>query len=334
MSMIDVGIIGASGYTGLELIRLLLNHPKVNISILTSRSYRDVEIADAFPHLKSVIKLSYRDVDTKMIADDSDVVFIAVPHGTAMKYVPDLMNSTRVIDLSADYRLEPKVYEKVYDRKHTDPRYDAVYGLTELHTEVKDAILVANPGCYPVGAILAVAPLVSESLAEQIVFDSKSGISGAGIEPRERTHFVNVAENVRAYEVISHRHAPEIVQELGLDESKISFTPHVVPCTRGILTTAHVFVSHPRTYEDISNLYRDFYAKHRFVRISDSVPTLQQVRASNFCDIGFELGNNRIVVISAIDNLIKGASGQAIQNMNVMFGLDETTGLWSPGLYL
>ena len=347
--MIEAGIIGGAGYTGLELIRLLLMHPKVKISVVTSRRHKGKKVSDVNPHLSPFIELDYEDVDTKEIADRSDIVFVAVPHGSAMKYVPELMErETRVIDLSADYRLKREEYERVYKREHTDrEERDAVYGLTELHPEVADATLVANPGCYPTGAILAVAPLVKEvspyracgvvgrspTMVKRVVFDSKSGISGGGIEPSEISHFPNLAENIIPYEVTTHRHVAEMRRELPV---QISFTPHVIPCIRGILTTAHVFLDEGelKTYEELDAIYRRFYQGKRFIRLMKGMPSLSSVRGTNFCDIRFEIEgeSDRIVVISTIDNLVKGGSGQAIQNMNLMLGLDEGEGLMFPGL--
>jgi N-acetyl-gamma-glutamyl-phosphate reductase len=338
--MIEAGIIGGAGYTGLELIRLLVRHPQVNISIVTSRRYKGKKVSDVNPHLFPFIELEYEDVDTKEIADRSDIVFVAVPHGSAMEYVPTLMErGTRVIDLSADYRLNRADYERVYKREHTDKKErDAVYGLTELHPEVANATLVANPGCYPTGAILAVAPLVKSGLGQglvrQVVFDAKSGISGAGAEPSENSHFPNLAENIIPYQVTAHRHVAEMRKELR--SVKVSFTPHVIPSIRGILTTAHVFLNEhsSKTHEELERIYTQFYKDKRFIRLRNGLPSLSAVRSTNFCDIGFEIEveSDRIVVISTIDNLVKGGSGQAIQNMNVMFGLDEAEGLWFPGL--
>ncbi len=350
--MIKAGIIGGAGYTGLELVRLLLMHPEVEISVVTSRRYKGKPISDVNPHLFPFIALEYEDVDAKEIADRSDIVFLAVPHGSAMDYVPELMaRGARVIDLSADYRLKKEEYERTYMRPHKDKDKDkekrgAVYGLTELHPEVADADLVANPGCYPTGAILAVAPLVKEGMVKQVIFDAKSGISGAGAEPSEISHFPNLAENIIPYQVTAHRHVAEMRMELGV---KVSFTPHIIPAIRGILTTAHVFLAEetktkplqglqgrgaePHS-EEIEETYKQFYEGTRFIRLRRGMPSLSSVRGTNFCDIGFEIEekSNRIVVISAIDNLIKGGSGQAIQNMNVMFGFDEGEGLWFPGL--
>jgi len=339
--MIKAGIIGGAGYTGLELIRLFLMHPKVELSVVTSRRYKGKKVSDVNPHLFPFIELEYEDVDTKEIADRSDIVFVAVPHGSAMDYVPELMaRGARVIDLSADYRLKKEDYERIYKRPHKDKDKEerkAVYGLTELHPEVADADLVANPGCYPTGAILAVAPLVKEKegggMVKQVIFDAKSGISGAGVEPSETSHFPNLAENIIPYQVTAHRHVAEMRMELHV---KISFTPHVIPSIRGILTTAHVFLNtkETKTHEEIEGIYKQFYEGKRFIRLRKGMPSLSSVRGTNFCDIWFEIEekSNRIVVISAIDNLVKGGSGQAIQNMNVMFGLDGGEGLWFPGL--
>ncbi len=339
--MIKAGIIGGAGYTGIELVRLLLMHPEVEISVVTSRRYKGKKISDVNPHLEPFIELEYEDVDTKEIADRSDIVFLAVPHGSAMDYVPQLRaREARVIDLSADYRLEKEEYERIYKRQHKDKdkeKRKSVYGLTELHPEVADADLIANPGCYPTGAILAVAPLVKGNegggQVKQVVFDSKSGISGAGAEPSAKSHFPNLAENIVPYEVTAHRHVAEMRMELGV---KVSFTPHVIPSIRGILTTAHVFIeeNEAKTQDKIEEIYKRFYEGKRFIRLRKGLPSLSSVRGTNFCDIGFkkEEKSDRIVVISAIDNLVKGGSGQAIQNMNLMFGMDEREGLWFPGL--
>ena len=335
--MIKAGVIGGTGYTGIELLRLLAMHPEVELSIVTSRRYKGQKISAVNPHLYPFIELEYEEVDTREIAARSDVVFLATPHGSAMDYVPGLLEGgTRVIDLSADYRLKRAEFERVYKREHKDKvERNAVYGLTELHPEVADATLVANPGCYPTGAILAVMPLVRAGLVSRVVFDSKSGISGAGAEPTETSHFPNLAENIIPYQVTAHRHVAEMKQELGVT---VSFTPHVIPTIRGILTTAHVFLHEGMTTkprEELEQLYQRFYAGKRFVRLlKTGVPALSAVRGTNFCDISFDVeqGSDRIVVMSTIDNLVKGGSGQAVQNMNVMFGLDETAGLWFPGL--
>lgn len=333
----DIGIIGGSGYTGGELMRLLCQHPEANIRAVTSRSRKGHKISDTHHHLGRIIDLEFEDLTPEEVASRCDIVFTAVPHGTAMQVVPGLMKAgARVIDLSADYRLKTDIFEKTYKLKHTDPR-EAVYGIPELHPEIPSQDFIANPGCYPTGASLAAAPLAHAGLIECVVFDSKSGISGAGAEPSTVSHYPNMAENIQPYKLTTHRHRAEIVQELTrLDGSlkNICFTPHVIPAVRGILTTAHIFVNKELSEEDVTRIYSDFYKDKPFIRLIKGIPMLGNVRGSNFCDIGFEVekGSNRIVVISAIDNLVKGASGQAIQNMNLMFGLPETTGLWTPGL--
>ena len=334
--MIDVGIVGGSGYTGGELLRLLANHPQVKVVVVTSRKLSGKPLSLVHPHLKGIYSLNFEAPNAKEVAERCDIVFTAVPHGTAMDWVPGLLDAgTRVIDLSSDYRLPVDVFEKTYQTKHRAPR-EAVFGLTELHPEVAKANLVGNPGCYPTGATLAVAPLAKAGLVERVVYDSKSGISGAGMEPTETSHYPNMAQNVIPYKLTTHRHVPEIKQELtrlspGI---KINFTPHVVPAVRGILTTAHVFAREEavETLQDrsgVAKIYREFYKNAPFVRMADSVPNLASVRGSNFCDICFEPepGSDRLVVISAIDNLVKGAAGQAVQNMNLALGYRETEAL-------
>jgi N-acetyl-gamma-glutamyl-phosphate reductase len=271
------------------------------------------------------------------VAGRCDVVFTAVPHGTAMNVVPQILDAdTKVIDLSADYRLPANVFEKTYNLKHKAPK-EAVYGLPELHPEVAGASMIANPGCYPTGATLAAAPLTAAGMVERVIFDSKSGISGAGAEPSGVSHYPNMAENVQAYKLTTHRHGAEMRQELGrLDNNtRVSFTPHVVPSVRGILTTAHLFLKEDIDAGQVADIYNRFYKDKTFIRVIDGVPMLGPVRGSNFCDIGFEMDaeGQRLVVVSAIDNLVKGASGQAVQNMNLMFGLDETAGLRIPATF-
>ncbi len=338
--MIRIGVIGGSGYTGGELLRLLSFHPEAEAVCITSRRLAGTPVDAVHPHLRKITSLSFESPSVEEIAGRCDVVFTAVPHGTAMDWVPDLLDAgAKVVDLSADYRLPLDVFEETYKIRHK-AFIEAVFGLPELHPEVKDADLVANPGCFPTGAILSVAPLVEAGLVQRIVFDSKSGISGAGIAPSDTSHYPNLAENVKGYKLTSHRHVPEMVQELRRlsPEVKISFTPHVVPAIRGILTTAHVFVKDEFVGDipdalEIAGLYEAFYKDAPFVRMVRDVPSLGGVRGSNFCDMSFEIDKSgeRIVALSAIDNLVKGASGQAIQNMNLITGLDETAGLWFPG---
>lgn len=332
--MLRVGIIGGTGYTGGELLRLLSVHPKAEITVVTSRNQAGKPVDSVHPNLKNIVDLKFEDVNPAAISERCDLVFTAVPHGAAMSVVPALVNNgVRVIDLSADYRLPAAKFEEVYGKKHTDPR-ENLYGLPELHPEVKDAILVGNPGCYPTGAILAASPLVAAGVVDRVVFDSKSGISGAGQDPSDTTHYPNVAENIKPYNMTTHRHRAEMEQELHRlnPDVKISFTPHIIPSVRGILTTAHIFVNRELSKDDVQAIYDEFYRGKPFVRMNR--PSLATVRGSNFCDIAFEVdkGTDRIVVVSAIDNMVKGASGQAIQNMNIMYGFDERTGLWTSGL--
>jgi len=333
--MIKAGIIGASGYTGGELLRLLVNHPNVELELATSRSLAGKPVTGTHKHLEGFLDLKYENPDPETIRERCDVVFIAVPHGSAMTYVPELLNGdTKVIDLSADYRLETEVFEKIYGTTHTDPRKVA-YGLVELHPEAAEENLVANPGCFPTGAILAAAPLAAAGLIDIALFDSKTGISGAGISPTENSHYPNLAENIIPYKLTNHRHRAEIFQELNRLDKKlrnINFTPHVIPSIRGIFTTSHLFTKEPFSNDDVKTIYEEFYRDRPFIRFLSGLPSLTAVRGTNFCDIGFEVDkeNNRVVMLSAIDNLVKGASGQAIQNMNLMFGLDETLGLWFP----
>jgi|Deesub1362A_J573_1020465.scaffolds.fasta_scaffold00559_8 N-acetyl-gamma-glutamyl-phosphate reductase len=330
-----VGVVGASGYTGSELLRILALHPEVDVVAASSRRYEGMEIWKQHRFLKgfySDLKFCYPDLK---YFEECDVVFTAVPHGEAMEYVPQFLDvGIKVVDLSADYRLDRVTYERVYGKKHKDYR-EAVYGLTELHRdEIKNANLVANPGCYPTCTVLAVAPLAKMELIESVVFDCKSGITGAGEKPTSFTHYPTLHESVNPYKVIEHRHYYEMVQELTRFQGdiKISFTPQVFPGSRGILTTAHVFLSGELSKREIEAIYNDFYSECYFIRLQDEVG-LNQVRGSNFCDIAIYPTSERVVVVAAIDNLVKGASGQAVQNMNVMMGLDETLGLNVPPLY-
>ncbi len=329
-----VGIIGASGYTGSELLRILANHSEVEVTAASSRRYEGTEIWRVHRFLKGFYDIKFCSPEIDKFSD-CDVVFTAVPHGEAMKYVPKLLEiEIKVVDISADYRLDKETYERVYGKRH-EGYVDAVYGLTELHREdIKRANLVANPGCYPTGTILAVAPLAELELVDRVVFDCKSGITGAGESPSAFTHYPNLHEAIVPYKITEHRHYYEMVQELEKLQSdiKISFTPQVFPGSRGILTNAHVFTRGELSLEELYAIYEKFYSECFFVRLQDEV-RLSQVRGSNFCDISINPGEDRIVIISAIDNLVKGASGQAVQNMNVMMGFDETLGLRYPPLF-
>ncbi len=334
MDSIKIGIVGGTGYTGGELLRILATHPKAEIVAVSSRKDEGKKIYEVHPHLKGFYDVEFVLPELKNF-EDCNVVFTAVPHGEAMKYVPQFLEvGIKVIDLSADYRLKKEVYEEVYGKKH-EAYVEAVYGLTELHREeIKKANLVANPGCYPTGAILAAAPLAEKELIERVIFDSKSGITGAGASPTDFTHYPNLHESIVPYKITEHRHYYEMLQELKAlqEDIKISFTPQVFPGSRGILTNAHIFLRGDLEEEEIKRIYEKFYEGCKFIRFQESVKLIY-VRGSNFCDISIHKGKDRAVIISAIDNLVKGASGQAVQNMNVMFGLKEDEGLNYPPLF-
>ena len=335
--MIKVGIIGSSGYTGGELLRFLKNHPETDIVAATSRQYKGHPIYRVHPHLRDM-EMKFENLKPDEI--DADLVFTATPHGASMKIVPELLeNDMKVIDLSGDYRFENiKTYEKWYGFEHSHP-LRAVYGLPEINRKlIKNADLVANPGCYPTGAILACLPIVYEKIVDNIVIDSKSGVSGAGVTPTDATHYPNCSDSISPYAVITHRHGPEIQEKLSkFGKSKISFTPHLVPVIRGIMTTVHSFISEDVSSEYVHEIYKEFYDGEPFVRILDNgeIPRLSSVRGSNNCHIGcFDIDENgRLVIASAIDNLVKGASGQAVHNMNLMFGFQETESIDMIGLH-
>jgi N-acetyl-gamma-glutamyl-phosphate reductase len=335
--MINVAIVGASGYTGGELLRFLKYHPQVEIVAATSRQYAGIPVRKVHPHLQNVdltfVNLSSADID-------ADLVFTATPHGASMKIVPELVDrGLKVVDLSGDYRFDDiSLYEKWYGLKHIHPQ-EAVYGLPEINREkIKGANLVANPGCFPTGAILASLPLVKEEIADTIIFDAKTGVSGAGINPTDVTHFPNCSDNVIPYAVTTHRHMPEIQEKLRIfGKVNVSFTPHLVPVIRGILTTIHCFPSPKITPQELWNIYTSNYQEEPFVDVLElgEIPRLSSVRGSNQCHIGcFEIDENgRLVIISSIDNLVKGASGQAVHNMNLMCGFPETMSLEGVGLH-
>lgn len=344
--MLRVGIVGASGYAGSELMRILSAHPvPINLTCATSRTYAGQDVGRVLPNLRGIINLKFEDPDINHIADKADLVFLGLPHKTAMTFVPKFLEmGLKVIDFSADYRLRSaEVYEKWY-QEHTSPYLlkDAVYGLPELHrAEIRGASLIANPGCFPTGAILALIPALISGVVEVegIIVDSKTGMSGAGMSPTEATHLPSRYDNFTAYKVGAHRHTPEIEQELSLATGKdiaICFVPHYVPMSRGILTTAYLRLSRAISTADLLEIYSRFYKGEPFVRVLDEgeIPQTQAVRGSNYCDIGVKVVEKakQAVVISAIDNLTKGASSQAIQNMNIVAGFKETAGLLSPGL--
>ncbi len=325
-----IAIIGASGYTGGELLRLLLGHPSAEIVCATSRKHDGHSVTAEHPHLKGLTKLTFS--NPKIDEIDADVAFLAVPHTAAMQYArPLLERGIRVIDLSADYRLPKEVFEEVYEVPHTD-WFECPYGIPELHRdECRPSKFVSNPGCFPTGATLAAAPLAK--LATTIIYDSKTGVSGAGDNPSATTHYPNVADGITPYKWTSHRHLAEMRMEIARlgSKAKVFFTPHLVPVTRGILTTAHILLREPMDQKEVEEVYARFYSGEYFVRLQ--TPRLAAVRGSNFCDIRVESEGYRVVAVSAIDNLVKGASGQAIQNMNIMCGFDERTGLTHPGMF-
>lgn len=333
---ITVAVIGASGYTGGDLLRLLAGHPETELFGTYGRKSVGKRIAEIHPNLEGIADGIIESPKYSEIGKNVDLVFTATPHGVAMKFVPDVLEGgAKVVDLSADYRLDdPKAYERYYE-KHESPDLEAVYGLPELYRrEIEKADLVANPGCYPTAAILELAPLLKEGIIEldPIIIDAKSGTSGAGAEPSETLHHPACAENLQAYKPTNHRHLPEISQEIGKlagKKTEVHFTPHLIPIVRGILSTAHTFAREPKSNEELFELYSEFYRNEEFVRVRKDLPQVNAVTGSNLCDIGIrsDEGGKRLVVVSAIDNLIKGASGQAIQNMNLMFGLDEGEGL-------
>jgi N-acetyl-gamma-glutamyl-phosphate reductase len=340
--MLNVGIIGASGYTGVELARLLSAHPEVRLTVASSRQYAGKPLSAVFPNLRKRVDLLCEDLPPEQFVERADFFFAAVPHKTAMALVPTLLAAgKKVVDLSADFRIrDAAVYEQWY-QPHTCPDLiaEAVYGLPELYREqVQQARLVANPGCYPTSIILGLAPLLREKLIDpaSLIVDSKSGISGAGRSASVETLYCEVADGFRAYKVGgTHRHIPEIEQELSLlagNKVTISFTPHLLPISRGILSTMYATLSSTLSEQDIQDLYEDTYKKELFVRIcpAGTFPATQHVRGSNCCDIGVKVDSRtgRVIVMSALDNISKGASGQAVQNMNLMndFAEDCTLG--------
>ncbi len=346
--MVRVGVAGATGYVGIELLRLLRGHPAARVAAVTAESNQGKPLSEVFPHTTGLYSseglaggLVAGPTEAEWLADRCDVVFMALPHGAAMKLAPALLAAgKKVVDLGADFRLRSAaVYTRWYKVEHTavDALAGAVYGLPELYGEgVAAASLVANPGCYPTSCALAAAPLLSSGLVETrgIIFDSKSGVSGAGRSPGLGVHFGEVNENLKAYSVAGeHRHTPEIEQtlsDLAGEDILVSFTPHLVPMTRGILTTAYFTLRRPATTAEVIALFTEHYHGKPFVRVRTAgLPQTKEVLGSNYCDLAPRVDERtgRVLVVSVIDNLVKGAAGQAVQNMNLMLGLDERTGL-------
>jgi len=349
---VTVAVVGASGYTGGELLRLLLGHPRVKITAVTSEKSAGSPVASLFPHLASLMPQFFEALQPEAIAERAQVVFLALPHTKSLEPAAAcLAKGARVIDLSADYRLKSQTdYRTWYQTAHTHPNLlaEAVYGLPELHREdIRKARLVASPGCYPTAAILQLAPLAAAGLLwpDSVVIDAKSGVSGAGRSLALPYHFPEAHEALEAYKVGKHRHIPEIEQELNLLARRaqpaarlgVAFTPHLVPMNRGILSTAYCRTREPLGEADLRGLYGDFYKAHRFVRLHDAGVSAnpRHVRGSNFCDLSLfaDQRNGWIVTVAALDNLVKGAAGQAVQAMNLMLGFPEETGLLAPGVF-
>lgn len=335
--MPKVGILGATGYTALELIKILLRNPEVEIVAATTRQEDKPPIATIHPALSGRLDLICENLTAHEVGRRCDFVFCALPHVASMTAVPDLLaGGARVIDLSADYRLsDPVVYEKWYGHVHTDPTRlgTTVYGLPELFRDrIPGCDLVANPGCYTSTSILALAPLIAENLIERsgIIIDAKSGVSGAGRAPKLNTLFAECNESISAYAVGTHRHQPEIEQilsEVGGGAVDVTFTPHLTPMDRGILATIYPRLQREMSDDAILDLYRDYYRDAAFVRVVEHLPATKHVSYTNYCDISFRRNRGQLIVLAALDNLIKGAAGVAVQNFNLMAGFDETTGL-------
>ncbi len=346
-----VGIIGGSGYVGGELLRLLLSHPEVEVTTVVSRKYAGQYVFNVHPNLRGATQLKFLSLDSSGIAKNCDLVFMATPHGSSVNLVPTLLEmELKVIDMSADFRLKnPADYIKWYGWEHSHPKLlkEAVYGSTELHRqEIKKARLIACPGCMAIATILGLAPIVKANVIEKdrIVVDAKIGSSGAGRNPSLSSHHPERFGGVRPYKTVEHRHIAEMEQELNLLTKEpviISFSPHAVNIVRGILATIHVFLTKPLTIKEVWKIYRSNYQHEpfiRFVRYKKGpyrLPDPKIVLGTNFCDIGFELDPraNRLIILSAIDNILKGAAGQGVQCLNVLLGVDEKTGLESMGFH-
>ena len=341
-TMIKVGIIGATGYAGNELVRLLLGHSEAQIEWFGSRSYIDQKYADIYRNVFQLVDAKCVDDNMEELADRVDVIFTATPQGLCASLVNDkILSKVKIVDLSADFRLKNvDVYEQWYKIEHKSPQYidEAVYGLCEINRNkiTKDTRIVANPGCYTTCSILTIYPLVKEGIIDpdSIIIDAKSGTSGAGRGAKVANLFCEVNESMKAYGVGTHRHTPEIEEQLGYaagKDIKLIFTPHLVPMNRGILVTSYADLKKDVTYEDVKAAYDKYYKDEYFVRVLDKdvCPETRWVEGSNYVDVNFKIEprTNRIIMMGALDNLVKGAAGQAVQNMNLLFGLPENTGL-------
>ncbi|MGN0398050.1 MAG: N-acetyl-gamma-glutamyl-phosphate reductase [Candidatus Fimimorpha sp.] len=339
--MIKVGIIGSTGYAGNELVRLLMQRKDVEIVWYGSRSYIDEKYASVYRNMFEVVDASCLDDNMEELAKQADVIFTATPQGLCASLVTEeILKQTKIIDLSADFRIKDvATYENWYGITHKSPQFikEAVYGLCEINREqVKKARILANPGCYPTCTTLSIYPLLKEGLIDPntIIVDAKSGTSGAGRGAKVNNLYCEVNENIKAYGVATHRHTPEIEEQLGYaagTEVRINFTPHLVPMNRGILITAYASLIKEVSYEEVKAIYDRYYSKEKFVRVleKDVCPETRWVEGSNYVDVNFKIDprTKRIIMMGAMDNLVKGAAGQAVQNMNLMFGLPEATGL-------
>ncbi len=339
--MIKVGIIGSTGYAGAELVRILLAHKDAEIKWYGSRSYIDKKYADVYQNMFQLVDDVCKDDNMKQLAKEVDVIFTATPQGLCASLVDDeILSNTKIIDLSADFRIKDvNTYEEWYKIEHKSPQYieEAVYGLCEINRDkVKNARLIANPGCYPTCSTLSIYPMLKEGLidASTIIIDAKSGTSGAGRGAKVDNLYCEVNENIKAYGVATHRHTPEIEEQLGYaagEKVYINFTPHLVPMNRGILVTAYATLKKEVSYEEVKAAYDKYYENEQFVRVlnKDVCPQTKWVEGSNYVDVNFKIDprTNRVIMMGAMDNLVKGAAGQAVQNMNIMFGLKENEGL-------
>lgn len=335
--MARIAILGATGYTALELLKILARHPQAEVTALTTRQENRPHISEIHPGLTGQFDLHCENLSAEEVGERADLVFCALPHTASMEAIPQLLDSgCRVVDLSADYRLnDPGVYEEWYGHVHTDPTRlsTTVYGLPEIYGDrISGADLVANPGCYTSTSILGLAPLLAEGIIEPtgIIIDAKSGVSGAGRSPKLTTLFAECNESVTAYGIGNHRHTPEIEQvltDVGGQDVQIAFSPHLMPMDRGILCSMYPRLKQQKSAEEILDVIRKFYADQPFVRVVDRIPATKHVAHTNFCDISVRFNRHQLVVFSATDNLIKGASGVAVQNMNLLLGIDQRTGL-------
>ena len=339
--MIRVGIIGSTGYAGGELVRLLVNHKEAEIKWYGSRSYVDKKYADVYQNFFQIVDDKCMDDNMEALANEVDVIFTATPQGLCASLVnEDILNKVKIVDLSADFRIKDvETYEKWYGIEHKSPEFieEAVYGLCEINREdIKNARLIANPGCYPTCSTLSIYPLAKEGLIDMstVIIDAKSGTSGAGRGAKVDNLYCEVNENIKAYGVANHRHTPEIEEQLSYasgEEVFLNFTPHLVPMNRGILITAYATLKKDVTYEEVKAVYDKYYVNEKFVRVleKDVCPQTKWVEGSNYVDVNFKIDprTKRIIMMGAMDNLVKGAAGQAVQNMNLMFGLKESEGL-------